>query len=534
MSVYRPSNAKKRSQALRQKSFRPRVSVTQKTKSGSAGSRRVPIPVPGRIIPEFLAQNRMLRGGLGFCLVLVILSSLPGAGGGDLAATSLSLPEVQKVLPALEKNALGKSDLVRPEEKKEGASSSLKISAQVKSRQPFPSVKKREIEPQPLEPKASLAKLKAERKTPLKADEKKKISPVEEILPDKGEKFSEILANLSRPGPFVDDNGHSHRLTIDGQMQAAAEGLLERYQVPLGAIVAVEPESGKILALASRGGNKDQLPVALRSGFPAASLFKIVTGAAAVEESGMTGDSQVNYRGGNYTLSRSNYLPDRGRDKRSMSLDDAMGKSVNPVFARVALGELNSGILQEYARRFGFFDSLSAEIPVEPSKFAPVEDDFQLARTAAGFGDVTISPLHAALLSASIGNKGMMMKPYLVEQVRDPDGKLVRQENPRPLGKVVLDSTAEELTKMMEKTLTTGTGRKQFRKWKGREFKIAGKTGTLSGQNPKGRYHWFVGNAPSEEPEISVAALVIDPGNARINGTGLARLFLEKYFTGKK
>jgi len=260
----------------------------------------------------------------------------------------------------------------------------------------------------------------------------------------------------------------------------------------------------------------------------------LVTGAAAIEESGMTGKSLVSYRGGNYTLSRANYLPDRARDKRSMSLDDAMGKSVNPVFARVALGQLSAGILEEYARRFGFFDQIASDLPIESSNFVEIKDDFQLARTAAGFGDVTISPLHAALLSASIGNEGVMMRPYLVDQVKDTSGQLVKKGSPQSLGKVVMESTAEELTTMMEKTLSSGTGRKQFRRWKNRDLKIAGKTGTLSGQNPKGRYHWFIGNAPSRKPEISVAALVIDPGNARINGTGLARLFLEKHFAEKK
>jgi cell division protein FtsI/penicillin-binding protein 2 len=86
---------------------------------------------------------------------------------------------------------------------------------------------------------------------------------------------------------------------------------------------------------------------------------------------------------------------------------------------------------------------------------------------------------------------------------------------------------------MMVATVEEGTARKQFRKAKSRRLRnmsVAAKTGTLSGKTPVGRYHWFIGAAPSTSPEIAVAALVIDPGGARINGTGLARKLLDFYF----
>ncbi len=331
--------------------------------------------------------------------------------------------------------------------------------------------------------------------------------------------------------------GKKIELTIDKRLQDAATKLLNRYQVKNGAIVAIEPSTGKIKALASRSvTEKKELPLALRSGFPAASLFKIVTGAAAIEESGLSGRSEIKYRGGDYSLNKSNYKPDTETDTRKMKLDDAMGRSVNPVFARVALKNLNSDILGDYAKRFGFMESFTEELPVESSGFGEIKDDFELARTAAGFGDVSISPLHAALLSATIANDGVMMKPYLVESIASKEGEDLYNAQTQPWGRVLLSSTARELNDMMLKTSTSGTSKKQFRRWRKtalKNVKVAAKTGTLSGKNPRGRYLWFTGSAPADQPDLSVAVLVVDSGGGKIGSSALARLFFEEYFSEK-
>ncbi len=573
MSVYRPSNARKRSTALRQ---RP---IKTKTKSRSLSQnsnkslnqtrfRRSQANLANlkiaNLLPVHLVENRMLRGGLVVIVFSLVLSSVLGAGSGELAATSLETPsQLKSVLKnaklkntPLEKEAQPATIVAKrrpPVVNIKG--SQLELSEKADKNKKVVSLNSKSdlsktspIENSPTKNLIAQPKNKIQNFTAARASLKAKDIPQPQLIvpnikePKEKEKgpsnaewvnASGLISSLASGGRFVDQKGFKHSLTVDSKLQSVAEDILDRYKVPWGAIVALEPDTGKVLAMASRGGDSDGNPIALRAGFPAASLFKLVTGAAAIEESGMTSQSMVSYRGGNYSLNKGNYLPDRSRDKRSMSLGEAMGKSVNPVFARVALGELSADILKDYASKFGFFDPVSFDLPVEASSFATIEDDFQLARTSAGFGEVGISPLHAAVLSASIGNGGVMMRPYIVDQVEDQFGRLVRKGSPQSLGRIVLDSTAQELTGMMEKTLTTGTGRKQFRRWKGRDFKIAGKTGTLSGKNPKGRYHWFVGNAPSVKPDISVAALVIDPGNARINGTGMARLFLEKFFKGQ-
>lgn len=321
--------------------------------------------------------------------------------------------------------------------------------------------------------------------------------------------------------------------TPEPDLQAKAEQILKRHHVPWGAIVAVDPSSGKILALASHSEvepNGD--PVALRSTFPAASLFKVVTAAAALEKSSLRPNDQVAYRGGTYTLNNSNYLPDQRRDSLHMSFRSALGKSCNPVFARIGLQSLSPADLLSYAEGFGFNAPLAVNFTLPESRFVLPENDLQQARTAAGFGPVTISPLHAALVAAAIANDGIMMRPRYIDEVRGLDGAMVYRSKSEPLKRVILSSTAEELMDMLRETVETGTARRVFGRAQPylRSVPIAAKTGTLSGEDPKGRYLWLIAAAPAAQPEIAVAALVIDPGNARINGAGLGKEFLEHYF----
>lgn len=351
--------------------------------------------------------------------------------------------------------------------------------------------------------------------------------------------------NLDHVGPFSKTEGSKYYelsssgdrlyLTLDRGLQEHASGLLKKYKVPRGAIVAVDPSSGKILALSghSRISPSSGQDLVAQSTFPAASLFKIITAAAAVETSGVTADTNVRYRGGIYTLNKSNYLPNPKTDKVQMKLATAMGKSCNPAFARVALNNLSVEVLTQYAENFGFSRNLSSDFPLSPSSIQVSNDRYHLARTAAGFGSAYISPVHAAMIAAAIGNKGLMMRPYIVDSIVDSAGKLKKHQGMNVLDQIVLESTADELLRMMESTTKEGTGVKQFRKASPmlKNMKIASKTGTLSGTNPKGRYYWFIAVAPSDNPKIALASMVIDDGSANINGVGLGRLFLEYFFS---
>ncbi len=353
---------------------------------------------------------------------------------------------------------------------------------------------------------------------------------------DSAEALLKNVEGITTGVPYIRGaNGESIVLTLNPDLQLKAQELLRRYQVPWGAIVMVEPKTGRVLALAGYSERDGaEASVALRATFPAASLFKVITAAGGVERGGISSDYIVNFRGGDHSfIGVSNGLPDPIRDRRRLSAAEALGRSCNPAFARIGVKFLSGGGLERYALNFGFNSTMPFELPVGVSKFSPPTDELDLAKVSAGFGDVTVSPLHAAMIGAALGNKGVMMRPYMVERIVTPDGKSTNVNKPIPLRTVVAPGTASEVMKMMETTVRTGTGRRQFLRGRGPVLlsrSIAAKTGTLKGDNPRGINHWFMAVAPSEQPEVALATLVVDPGNARVKSSALARVMLETYF----
>ena len=127
-----------------------------------------------------------------------------------------------------------------------------------------------------------------------------------------------------------------------------------------------------------------------------------------------------------------------------------------------------------------------------------------------------------------------MMRPYLVSQIRDKSGELVYSARNMSLRSVVRPETAKELMNMMQSTVENGTARKGFRGSFLNNIPVAGKTGTLSGQDPKGVYHWFVASIPANAPEIAISVLVINPGFSRANSVQMGRQFLERAYRANK
>jgi len=334
---------------------------------------------------------------------------------------------------------------------------------------------------------------------------------------------------------FEDSTGRSVFLTLNPKLQNDVEKMLRTYRPGYGAFVALDPHSGAILAAAgsSRFGI-DGRTILGRATFPAASLFKVITAAAAVEKAMLGGTSLINYRGGTHTLSSSNYFPAKNLDRKQMTLADAMGKSCNPVFARVALNNLQPYLLKTYADRFGFNSSLECDFPIQQSRFSIGPTDYEFARTAAGFEGAKISPVHAAAIAAAIGNGGEILRPFIIDEVRGPAGNILFENHRTVVSRAVTEDTSYELKSMMLETTRTGTARRHFGKSDIlRSLQVAGKTGTLKGDNPEGLYHWFIGVAPASKPEIAVASLVIDSGGTSLGASAMASKMLDNYFRSR-
>jgi cell division protein FtsI/penicillin-binding protein 2 len=342
--------------------------------------------------------------------------------------------------------------------------------------------------------------------------------------PDLASKIGDRYASLTNGNNFV-------FYTIDPELQAFVSNLVGKAGAKHVAVVAMNPRTGAILAIA---GKSASIPdIEYHADFPAASLFKVVTAAAAVEQAGIQPDSLIPFRGGTYTLNEWNYLPDPKRDRKVMSVGEALGRSCNPVFGHLGLRYLNGNILHKYARLFGFNRSLQFEAPLTTSAAdIPTKDMYELSRTAAGFGSVRISPIHAAAMMAGVSNGGLLPRPHIVSEIVSRDGEILTQAKPDVLNRVVQPSTAASLMEMMRYTTTVGTSRREF--MRGTQptlgnIQVAGKTGTLRGSNPEGLNNWFIGSAPLNNPELALAVITVDaPYSGKASRLG--RKVFEKYF----
>ncbi len=349
-------------------------------------------------------------------------------------------------------------------------------------------------------------------------------SPELRSLPRFNTRFNNKIAGLSARDEYI-------FYTLNSELQEFAERMVSGARAPHVAVVAMDPRTGRILAIAGKSKTIKDIP--LHAKFPAASLFKLVTTTAALEKSPIGPLTPVAYRGGNYTLNRWNYLPNPKSDRRKMSLAEALGKSCNPVFARVALRYLNSGIIRQYAQLFGFNKNLGFDSALTTSVAAiPENDPYELGRTAAGFGEVKLSPIHAAVLVSGIANNGILPRPMLIDKVVDRRGTVLYRASPEMLNNVMQPVTARTLLKMMEFTTTIGTSRNEFvnkhRKVLG-PIDVAAKTGTLNGSDPEGINHWFVAAAPIQNPQIAVAIIVVDPPRRGAKAAHLGKQMIEQY-----
>ncbi len=344
------------------------------------------------------------------------------------------------------------------------------------------------------------------------------------------------------------------RLAVDPALQRVADGVMSTNHLPEAAVVVMDVETGKLLVYASHIEKGPKRDLAVEATAPAASVFKIVTGTSLVEHVGAAPDQKECYSGGEQRINPQDLVPDPKRDRWCTTLGGAMGRSINTVFARLALAHLKPPHLEETARSLGFGAPLPFDVPMQASALKIPDDQLSFARTAAGFWNTTLSPVHAAWLGAAIARGGEPVRPVLVSDVVD-DGKVVWSAPSGLAQKRVMKSdTAHAVTTMMESTVSDGTSYKAFHDGRGRPFlpgvSVAGKTGTLTDPSSQRFYTWFAGFAPSKPivfpPEaqkdghdpvqprkVSFGVLVVNDPKWTIKANVLAREVLRAYFAGQ-
>lgn len=352
--------------------------------------------------------------------------------------------------------------------------------------------------------------------------------------------LADLLAGRQRVGDTL-------RLTIAPEVQAAAqEALGERS----GAVVALEPRTGAVLALWSNpsydpnrlaahdpeevraawnelndASSKPLLNRAVRETYPPGSTFKLITAAAALE-AGLSPETMFDdpraYDVPQTTADIRNFGGGLCNGGQPLTLTRAMEVSCNTTFAQLGV-ELGADALAGQAERFGFNQDWDFHLPnIAVSRF-PKEglDVPATAQSAIGQRDVRATPLQMAMVASAIAFDGVLMQPRLVDQVEDAASRVIKEYPPKPLafgrdGRVISPATARNLQAMMVGVVESGSGRAAQIDG----VAVAGKTGTAQTGEGRAPTVWFTGFAPADDPRVVVAVVVPDGGDVGDEATG--------------
>jgi len=343
----------------------------------------------------------------------------------------------------------------------------------------------------------------------------------------------DVLANKQPKGGSVET-------TIDSLAQQAASDGLERLgPTTRGAVLAIRPSTGEILAMVSQPSynpanlashnlghverswgkliNAKTQPLLNRTTqqtLPPGSTFKLVTAAAALEKLNLNPDDMIqagatlSFPGITYTLGNQGGGNCGGA---RITFERALNVSCNVAFGALA-GKVGADDLADQARAFGFGTDPLAGLPSGPSRFPTGHlEPPQLAQSGIGQYEVAATPLQMAMVAAAVGNNGEVMRPYVVKTVRAPNLRVIEETKPESLGQAMSAVNSDKLTQMLVSTVTSGTATSA----RISGIDVAGKTGTAQSTKDRPPYAWFVSFAPADNPQVAVAVVVESSNTAR-------------------
>lgn len=315
-------------------------------------------------------------------------------------------------------------------------------------------------------------------------------------------------------------DGNNIILTIDMNIQKIAEeelsaGVSANNSLG-GKVVVMNVKTGEILAMNSialDGSSQDRI-AEITDLYEPGSTFKIVTGAAALEENILTKYDVINTYGGEYMNIKDSHK------FASLTFQQVIEQSSNIGTIQVA-NRLGNERFYKYARDFGYGIATGIDLPGEmkgrlkrPVEFSPVSLNYM----AIGY-EVLVTALQMTNAYACVANGGMMMKPIIIRKILSPDGTLVKEFQPTGIRNVISRNTAKILTELFVGVVERGTGKDASID----NIKIAGKTGTsqkiIEGSYSKSQYtSSFIGYFPAENPQIVVAVIIDAPGTGEYYG----------------
>ena len=360
--------------------------------------------------------------------------------------------------------------------------------------------------------------------------------------------FQQFVALVTGRTP----QGASVVLTIDPELQQIAWDALEGRR---GSVVAIEPSTGRILAMVSTPSFDPNRLASHSSGsvldayrelsddpgnplanraiagdqyFPG-SVFKVVMTAAALESGRFTAESEFdNPAELALPLSSSTIKNSGGRlcgGEETVSLEEAFRLSCNIPYAELGL-ELGEATIGSFSEAFGFGATLEIPLRVTPSQFPRGMDQAQLMLSSFGQFDVRVTPLQVAMVSAAVANDGVLMRPNLVDEVIAPNLRALQSFEPSIYSTPLSPATAREMQRMMVGNVSQGVASNGAILG----IDVAGKTGTAETGVGNGRSFWFTGFAPADDPTIAIAVIIegdSEQGTANTVAGPIARAIME-------
>lgn len=324
--------------------------------------------------------------------------------------------------------------------------------------------------------------------------------------------------------------GNTVVTTIDTNLQKIAYDALGDNR---GAVVALDPKTGAVLAMASKpsfnpnnlkaemdkanAGKAENSPLINRATgglYPPGSTFKIVTATSALEnipgiQNKIFNDTgSIQFKDGR-TMSNA-----EGASYGNIDLRKAFIVSSNVVFGTLGM-DLGNEKLMKTAEAFGFNKNVPANgFTINQSTFPKVIDPGQLAQTGIGQSSILATPMQMALVTCAVANKGVIMQPDLVSKVLDQDGNVVETIKPKEFNKAMSESDANTIKGYMQGLVDKNIKNGAWGYLKGTN--AAAKTGTAdhndANGNPLTPHSWFVSFAPADDPQIAIAVIVENGG----------------------
>lgn len=324
--------------------------------------------------------------------------------------------------------------------------------------------------------------------------------------------------------------------------QTASEALGDRR----GAVIVMEPDTGKILAMVSKpdfdpntvadqweslidpeNTSAQLLNRAAQGLYPPGSTFKIVTALEYIREhpddfTDYHFDCDGYYHNGNYTIKCYHETAHGAQD-----LGLAFANSCNGAFANLGL-KLDLGRFHSLAGELLFRSDLPLPFAYNKSSYTMTEDAdiWTVLQTSIGQGGTQMTPVHNLLLTSAIANGGTLMKPYLIDSVESAGGERVKKFMPSSYGELMTAAEAGHLTNLMSGVVTAGTGSAV----RTDDYTVAGKTGSAEFETGKESHAWFTGFAPAQSPKIAVCVLVEEGGSGGRAAAPVARKIFDAYF----